>query len=168
MIMKKYIVGSSLLGLSDKRDLDYLVIGTKPSDYINNGEDIRFREEKELLGCLMFENNSFGWIYNYQLDKQINNEFASYYSYNLLDYRIQLIDRLKEVVSKKIFNFNKRATTNNGHCSKIIYHIAYNLFILENNSPIITDEQKVIIQKIHDRLMPIEYLDELECRINEL
>ena len=83
--MNKYLVGSNLLALSKQKDLDYLVIGTKPSDFINNGEDIRFREEKELLGCLKFENNSFGWIYNYQLDKQINKEFASYYSYNLLD-----------------------------------------------------------------------------------
>ena len=67
-----------------------------------------------------------------------------------------------------MFNFNKRITTNNGHCSKIIYHIAYNLFILENNSPIITDTQKAIIQRIHDRLMPVEYIDELEKRINNM
>ena len=163
--MEKYLVGSSLLGLSKARDLDYLIIGTKPSDYTYNEEDIRFREKNELLGCMKFENNSFGWIYNYQLDRQINNAFALYYSYNLLDYRAQLINRLKKVVNKKLFNFNKIITQGNKCCCKIIYHIAYNLFILENNSPIITEEQKVIIQKIHDLKMPIEYLDELEKRI---
>ena len=36
-----------------------------------------------------------------------------------------------------------------------------NIFILKNNSPIITVEQKAVIQKIHDCQMPIDYLDEL-------
>lgn len=31
-----------------------------------------------------------------------------------------------------------------------------------------TQEQKEIIQKIHDYQMPIEYLDELERMLNEL
>lgn len=166
--MKKYLVGSNLLGLSKTRDVDYLIIGTKPSDYIYNEEDIRFREENELLGCMKFENNSFGWIYNYQLDRQINSDFALYYSYNLLDYRTQLINKLKKVVNKKLFNFNKIITQGNNCCCKVIYHIAYNLFILENNSPIITEEQKAIIQDIHDIKMPIEYLDELATRILSL
>ena len=58
--MKKYLVGSRLLGLSKERDVDYLIIGTKPNDYMYNEEDIRFREENELLGCMKFENNRFG------------------------------------------------------------------------------------------------------------
>jgi hypothetical protein len=54
------------------------------------------------------------------------------------------------------------------NCSKLIYHFAYNLFILQNNSVYLTPEQKEIIQKIHDCQMPIEYLDELERMLNEL
>lgn len=44
---------------------------------------------------------------------------------------------------------------------KNIYHIAYNLFILLNNSVTLTEEQMNIVQKIHDCEMPIQYLQEL-------
>lgn len=168
--MDKYLVGSYLLGLSNQKDNDYLVIGEKPKDIslFNADEDIRFRKEEELKGCLRFENNSFGWIYNYQLDQVINPSFATYYSYNILDYKDKLKERLKNVVKNKSYNFNKILTQGDGCCSKIIYHIAYNTFILENNNPIITAEQKAIIQDIHDLKKPIAYLDELAAKINAL
>lgn len=133
-----------------------------------NGVDYRYRTLENVKKTLEFKGNDGRKLFNYQLDKSINKEFGEFLPYTLLDYRNELVTYLKDIVKYKRFNFDKRVTSNKGHCTKIIYHIAYNLFILENNSPIITDEQKEIIQKIHDRLMPIEYLDELEKRILRL
>ena len=169
MNKKIFLIGSKLLNLSNCKDIDYLVLdNNKNNIYNQNNIDYRYRTITNIKETLKFKNDDGRKLFNYQLDKTINKEFGEFISYNILDYRNELTRFLKEIVSYKMFNFNKRVTTNNGHCSKMIYHIAYNLFILENNSPIITDEQKAIIQKIHDRLMPIEYLDKLEKRILRL
>lgn len=168
--MDKYLVGSYLLGLSNQRDTDYVVIGEKPKDIslLNADEDLKFIKEDVLKSILRFENNKFQWIYNYQYDQTINPSFATYYSYNILDYKDKLKERLKNVVKNKSYNFNKIITQGDRCCSKIIYHIAYNTFIIENNNPIITSEQKAIIQDIHDLKKPIAYLDELAAKINAL
>ena len=146
--MEKFLVGSSLLGLTNIKDTDYLIVSENESGTNGqNGIDYRYRTMTNIKETLKFKNNDGRKLFNYQLDKAINKEFGKFIPYNILDYRNELTTFLKEVVSKKLFNFNRRITINKGHCSKMIYHIAYNLFILENNSPIITDEQKEIIQK---------------------
>lgn len=166
---KCFLIGSKILNLSNCKDIDYLILDdNKNNIYNQNNADYRYKTITNIKETLEFKNDDGRKLFNYQLDRTINKEFGEFIPYNILDYRNELIKFLKEIASNKMFNFNKRVTTNNGHCSKIIYHIAYNLFILENNSPIITDKQKAIIQKIHDRLMPIEYIDELEKRINNL
>ena len=65
-------------------------------------------------------------------------------------------------------NFNPIIIVNKNCCSKLVYHIAYNLFIVQNNSPIITEEQKAIVQKLHDGEMPISYIDKLRAMIKAL
>lgn len=167
--MNKFLVGSSLLGLANIKDTDYMVFDEeKRSAVFKDSIDYGYRTLENIKETLAFKGNDNWKLFNYQLDKSINKEFGEFLPYNLLDYKNELVTYLKDIVKYRRFNFDKRVTSNKGHCTKIIYHIAYNLFILENNSPIITDEQKEIIQKIHDKLMPIEYLDELEYRINNL
>ena len=167
--MKEFLIGSSLLGLTKIKDIDYLIISEDESGTgVKDGVDFRYRTLDNLKETLAFKNEDNRKLFNYQLDQAINKEFGEFMPYHLLDYRKELILFLKEIASNKKFNFNKRITTNNGHCTKYIYHIAYNLFIVENNSPIITTEQKEIVQKIHDLKMPIDYLDELDRKINEL
>lgn len=166
--MDKFLIGSSLLGLSAIRDVDFLYIGEDKEFRVEDGNDNKHRTKEEQLELLQFQNDNLNKIFNYQLDQAINKDFGKFIPYNILDYKNELIVLLKEVVSKGLYNFSKRFTIKNKCCTKLIYHVAYNLFILENNSPIITDSQKEIIQKIHDGNMPIEYLDELETRIMAL
>lgn len=148
---KIFLIGSKLLNLSNCKDIDYLVLDNNENNIYNQSNvDYRYRTITNIKETLKFKNDDDRKLFNYQLDKTINKEFGEFIPYNILDYRNELTRFLKEIVSYKMFNFNKRVTTNSGHCSKIIYHIAYNLFILENNSPIITAEQKAIIQDIHD------------------
>ena len=167
--MNKFLVGSCLLGLANVKDTDYMVIeDERKFAEFKDGIDYRYRTLENVKETLAFKGNDDRKLFNYQLDKTINKEFGEILPYNLLDYKSELISYLKDIVKYKRFNFDKRVTSNNGHCTKIIYHIAYNLFIVENNSPIITAKQKAIIQKIHDRLMPIDYLDTLKEKIDKL
>ena len=89
-------------------------------------------------------------------------------SYRILDRRSDYVSLLNWIVDNKACNFIKLKNMNHGHCSKLIYHIAYLTFILENNSTSLTAEQKETVQQIHDRAMPMEYLDELAEKIRNL
>lgn len=172
---KKYIVGSKLLNLNNIKDIDYLEFD-KNVEYeraYQYGIDTVKVSKKELKKVLKFKVDlqKYYWrlIFNYQLDKRIiEKDFPI--KYNLLKYKKQLIELLNFIVDKKLMNFNARVTIDEKHCSKVVYHVAYNLFILKNNEVKLTDEQLEIIQKIHDGKMPIEYLDELKkllIKINE-
>lgn len=163
--MKKYKIGSRILHLDNCKDIDYIVLSDEFPDYTRkkiDGEDILYLHQDTLSSRLTFKKyDLYNTLFNYQYDRDIiGQEFPI--EYHILDYRQELIKYLKDVVKRKLFNFNKQITLNKLYCSKRIYHIAYNIFILQNNSPIITEEQKAIVQQIHDGLMPIEYLDVLE------
>ena len=124
--------------------------------------------KKDLLKRMDFNTtNLFHMLVNYQLDsKIIKQDFP--FKYSILEHKKKLTQFLNDIVTYKLMNFNKLVTNKNGCCTKIVYHIAYNTFILLNNSTNITNEQKQIIQKIHDGEMSIEYLSELEILINTL
>ena len=161
----KYLIGSKLIGLANNKDTDYLVLieGNTRRIY-KDGQDTLYISKAAILERMHFKldfrQNARNLLFNYQLDKDIIGQNFPI-DYHLLEYKKKLIELLKLIVREELLNFNNRVSTNNGHCSKIIYHIAYNVFILQNNSSIITAEQREIIQKIHDRQMPIKYLDYL-------
>lgn len=171
--MNKYIIGSTLLGLSNNRDNDYLYLVDSEEEYntvrFENGEDKHIRTTAEIIKCMNFETDVNIWrkLINYQLDKEIIGQNFPI-EYHILNHKEEAKNLLKSIVKNKDMNFNKNITSGNNCCTKDIYHIAYNLFILQNNSPIITDDQKAIIQQIHDIQMPISYLDELATAINLL
>lgn len=157
----KYQIGSKILGLNNARDNDYLAV-VEDTNYYNRIVTSEY-ELKEISQDLLLKNLNFETrfaIYNYQYDKQIiGNEFPI--EYHLMEHRKQLIEFISNVINNKEMNFNKRITVNNGCCSKLIYHVAWNIFALINNNVILTEEQKEIVQKIHDEEMPIKYLDTL-------
>lgn len=162
----RYLVGSNLLGLTNNKDIDYLEF-CEECDYKftkENGNDVIYVSYEELLQRLKFKKDFKQYakylIINYQFDKDIiGQDFPI--NYHILDYKENLLNLLIQIIDNKWLNVNKRISVNKGHCSKLIYHIAYNVFILKNNSPIITPEQKEIIQRLHDRETPISFIDEL-------
>lgn len=172
--MKKYRVGSSILHLTNCKDVDYVILSDEYGKYkrIYNKEtkeDLIYIEESYLQSILSFkEYNKMLLIYNYQYDRElIGNDFPI--EYHLLDYKEELKKYIFVVVDYQLFNFNKMITYGeNKCCSPLIYHIAYNVFILKNNSPILTSEQLSIVQKLHDGVMPIEYIDTLTNIVYEL
>lgn len=169
--MNKYKVGSNLLHLENCKDIDYIVLTNEYGNYARryvDGEDLIYMAQEFLNSLLTYQRkNKRLLIHNYQYDKDIIGQNFPI-EYHLLDYRKELINYLKDIVKNKMFNFNKRIRVNKLYCSKCIYHIAYNIFILQNNSPIITEKQKAIVQKIHDGLMPIGYLDVLEHMLYDI
>ncbi len=156
-----YQIGSKALGLNNTRDNDYIVIVDKNNYYsriLTSEYELKLISKDFLLKNLNFETRYA--IYNYQYDKQIiGNEFPI--DYHLMNHKEQLIDFISNTIKSKEMNFNKRITVNNGCCSKLVYHVAWNIFALINNSVILTEEQKDIVQKIHDEEMPIKYIDTL-------
>ncbi len=170
--MAKYLIGSKLLGLDNNKDSDYLVISSE-YEYkrvASNGEDILYRSAANIQKFMTFnvdiKANARLLILNYQLDQSIiGQQFPI--TYNLIGYKDKVKELLKIIVENKLLNFNKRITVN-GCCSKLLYHVAYNVFILQNGTTTLTEEQKAIIQDIHDYKKPISYLDELEEMILKL
>ena len=172
--MKKYLIGSKLLRIENAKDVDLLVLKDIQSEEIIDQDwnslgkqDISYCSCSELNNRLSFNRYSIKTLSNYQFDSQIiQQDFPIKYS--ILSHRDDLIAFLKTVSKKKLFNFDLSISIDGRYCSKIVYHIAYNIFILQNNSPIITNEQKEIIQKIHDIQMPIEYIAVLQNFIDKL
>ncbi len=167
----RYLVGSKRLNLDNPHDEDYLVItkrgykrtSTDGIDEIQMSKSIYNQMTKFSMKNEKYE---YLQLFAYQLDnKIIGDDFP--YKYSVLKYKKKLLAYLNKIVDEKQFNFNKRISQNENCCSKIIYHIAYNVFILENDSVDLTEEQKVIVQKLHDGKMPIEYIDTLKQKIKE-
>lgn len=171
--MQKYKVGSDIIHLKNCKDIDYVILDDTCGTYkmVHNkdtGEDLFYTTKEYLMKRLTFSKNKNQLLmYNYQYDRAlIGDEFPI--EYHILDYKNELIEFLMFVVERKLFNFNKIIYCEDRKCSKLIYHIAYNVFILQNNSPILTEEQLKIVQQIHDYQMPIDYIDTLTSMIYEL
>ena len=171
--MIKYRVGSKAVGLVNAKDDDYVALTDDGfSGIINKPRaDLFIRDKTELTKTLHFEQEDLSkramYLYNYQYDEHfIGKDFPI--KYNVLDYKKQYIEFLREVVDREECNLVSGVTFGSGKCSKKIYHIQYILFILRNNSPVLTAEQMAVVQKIHDGNMPIEYVDILKRKILEL
>ena len=171
--MKKYKVGSGILHLENCKDTDYVILSNEYGNYKmvydkETKEDLIYITPEYLMKRLTFTiTKNKLLIYNYQYDRElIGNEFPI--EYHILDYKDKLIEFLMFVVERKLFNLNRLIVCDERYCSRVIYHIAYNVFILQNNSPILTEEQLKIVQQIHDYQMPIDYVDTLTSMIYEL
>lgn len=172
--MVKYLIGSKLLNLNRAKSANYLVLSTEQDHTYDciGGCLVCLRSHNDIEKFTKFNvefnrQNIEKLIFNYQLDSSIIGQNFPI-EYHLLDYKNKVIEMLKTIVDNRYLNFNKKVKIKGEYCSKKIYHVAYNTFIIQNNSPIITDEQRAIIQKIHDIQMPIEYLDELAQIIKSL
>lgn len=175
LLDKKFLVGSKLLGLTNNKDIDYVVFDKKnESVFARCKEDYHLWTEEDLLDKynFLFSANSTNkdlrmWLILYQFDYRIIKQNFPIHL-DILKKRREVKNFLRFLVDNRLCNFNKYIKIERKYCSKTIYHFAYNLFILQNNSVYLTPEQKEVIQKIHDCQMPIEYLDELERMLNEL
>lgn len=166
----RYRVGSTLLGLSNNHDVDFIVLcdgnETTYERKREGSDDVLYRSVQNIKKYMNFEypitrQNARIYVVNYQLDANIISQNFPV-EYHILDRRIDYIHLLLDIVNNKLLNFKRIPCLNNGCMSKILYHVAYTTFIMQNNSTTLTAEQKEIVQKIHDRQMPQDYLDELE------
>lgn len=162
--MLKIPIGSSVTKLKNCKDIDYLVVDAIDKLEYEEGADYIYMSSSRLKSLLSFEIDSYLLLFNYEYDNYFNNIL----DYNLLDYRDKLIEVLKNYVLFHDCTKCCYVKDNKKFLIKIYYHIAYNLFILENNSVKLTDEQLEIVQKIHDKEMPVEYGEELKQRILNL
>ena len=175
--MKKYLIGSSLLGLSNNKDEDYVIIDNSIDNKYGSiheykdGVDYFYKTAQRLDDIFNFrvdyKKDLYPFVVAYQYDKDIiKQDFPL--EYHILDNREKWKEFLIYIAVGEKMNFTKKVKFTNGCISKLIYHIAYLTYILKNNSTTLTTEQKQKIQKIHDKQMPLEFLDELKADIMNL
>ena len=110
MLKKRYLIGSALLGLSNKHDTDYMIISEKHQYkrvwIEEEEEDVLCRSEEHIRKGMSFDldyKNYLTLVANYQLDKEIiQQDFPIEYS--ILDYKDKLIDFLKYLDSNNLLN----------------------------------------------------------------
>lgn len=166
--MENIQVGSTILGLERCRDTDILVIDDghkyswfdKPSNY-----NYHPRSYERIKSEMAFESAKY-WdqFYAYMLDSEIN---PNNLDYNVFDHKDKILSCVKNFNFDRLYMVPDKYRLNDA-LEKKVYHVAYNTFLLINDSKILTPEQKIIIQKIHDREMPLEYGRELEGLIKNL
>lgn|SRR5574344_1561630 len=166
--MEKYQIGSYMLGLSNNHDYDYLIIGDKFKRYRDDSGDCLVLTPQQLENDLYFKSTTMMFcIFNYQLDCHINPAFT-YCKYNILDYQDELKKVVSDIINEHQLGFSKDIGNANCCIRKNVYHIAYNIYILKNKSTTLTSTQKKNIQKIHDGIMPLSFIDELVEEFNNL
>lgn len=102
--MQKYILGSTLLGLNNCRDIDYLILVDMENYYkrVREGDfDVVYRSIDNTIKYLNFEIDVFEdkgvVLYNYQLDSNIiKQDFPI--SYSILDYKKELLQAIGKVM----------------------------------------------------------------------
>lgn len=175
--MEKYLVGSQALNLNRAKDADYVIlVDGNGRDYcvhtFEDGEDRFYLTKANLDSYMNFEREFCGrtilrYAINYQYDKRIiSADFP--HKYDILSRRENYVEMLKWIVDNKALNFDKSLKINDWKCSAVIYHVAYLTFILENNEVSLSAEQIAQVQKIHDKQMPVSFLDELAEKIKNL
>lgn len=167
-----YLIGSKLLNIKNTKDIDYIEIIDGENIYRKenkDGVDIFYSTLDLINKHLNFESedsyNLAFQMFNYQYDTNLRAYFGYNdlpFKYNILDYKKELEAFLQHIKDNKLFNYNTEIVGKNNHISKQIFHIAYNKFILENNSTILTPKQQEIIQRIHDKDMTWdEYIEKV-------
>lgn len=167
---KKYLVGSKLLGLSNTKDTDYVVLVKENGVYkrvIEDGADVLYISEEYVKQIMSFTFKSYTYSINaFNYDANIiGQDFPI--EYHILDYKKELKALLQYIAKNNLLNFSNKITIN-GYMSPNLYRVYYNYCILENNSVLLTAIQKETVQKIHDNEMPISFLDELKEKILKL
>lgn len=179
---KEYLVGSSLLNLNNGIDADYFVFDESKDGFQlrtdkENHIDYFYASSTVLNRYFNFEEDYktsinavrvYSILYQYDIDI-IKQDFPI--TFHVLNHREEYIEFLKYLATNNASIFNiviKNRQTGLSYCHKNTYHIAYLTYIFKNNSLTLTAEQKQKIQTIHDRQMPLSYLDELKAEIMAL
>ncbi|MCM1042778.1 MAG: hypothetical protein NC350_01015 [Corallococcus sp.] len=178
--MNKFITGSCLLGLSNAQDADYVILCDGDSkDYFvhkyENGADCFYKTKANLDSYMNFERpfthrNAEHYVTTYQYDCNLVSQGFPY-RYSVLEKRAQYVRLLRWIVQNKALNFDEQVLANiddGTTLTKGLYHVAYLTFILANNSVTLTAEQKDAVQRIHDKQMPVSYLQLLRSQIDAL
>lgn len=154
-----YIIGSTLLGLSNTHDIDYIcsdakekIVNQPNTIYHGCRADSLSIVENRIQKFINYETTTTGiYQFDYRIIKQ---DFPIHF--DILNYKNQIICMLKRVIK----NLPPK--------SKQWYHVLYLYYILENNSVTLTSEQFENVQKAHDRVIDNEIISDIKIKIKKL
>lgn len=172
MSFKKYLVGSALLNLKNINDLDYISLENnnekENNNLLKNNEKIDiFYVDSKRIASLTYDidyfENSKTLFENFQYDNSIRSNLGHEkipIEFRILENREKVIELLNFTKENMLQNYTPLISYPGGFMTKSTLNVVYTKFIIENNSIILTEEQKDVIQRIHDRSMPwTEYLE---------
>lgn len=171
---KLFLVGSRLLRMDNCGDTDYCYFSKirLPKEYKvhkipmvaklmqNFPKYLKYRNAKGSTSTMSVSN------YYYQYSKCFHPEEDWPITWDIRDYKEDWIKMLKNHINSEeaITQYIKGKT----FIDKKFYNIAYQYFMIRDNTVYLEGESKQIVQKIHDRQMPISYFYEMRELINAL
>lgn len=170
--MDEYIVGGVELGFTNNKDLDILRVIDSNEVKIIRGHD----DKKDIFTwttALYNKVTTFSlstddelqlykylYLVLYQIDyRLIDKKFP--YKFDILEHKDKILCLIGEAFNSGAEGATKKLTTEDKCCLKSLYHIAWNLFSIEEGTTDLNQEHRKICEKIHDQKMPISYVDDL-------
>ena len=178
---KPILIGSSMLGLANAHDRDWLILDDEvPLDRRNpnlhkhvGSDDFTHVNPIMLRKALDFELPMLQYglfmLFDYQKDRKlIGSDFP--YDYDWLSHRAQIIELVQTNLDNNTEGCGLFVCRTNGVVcmEKNTYHVAWNIFALMDGDVRISPEHLAIVQKIHDREMPQTYIEELRKMAKDL
>lgn len=168
-MITKYLIGSQFLKLQNCKDTDYLLTGEQlstvslqknesylPIDFFQWYVDFLKGDEEKTT-------DSFVFFTLYQFSQGWRPDFPV--KFEMLDFKKKWIKLLQHFVNSE--EATKRMLTG-GKATKVFYHIAYQYYILKENTYQISEEGLSLVQHIHDFGMEEKDFFELKNMVNSL
>jgi len=175
-----YQVGSTKLNLKNTHDIDYVGIVDSEEDFYSkhvkyDNKDIIYRSIGNITKYLNFKErvtsqSCEAYLCNIGFDENIVDKSFPI-KWSILDHREDYIKLLNEMVDRKLWWFHKifeNIDNKDYTLPKDLYRLEYLIYILENNTTELTKEELYILQKLHDKQMPVDFIEEIIARIKKL
>ncbi len=174
----QYLVGSKKLGLQNARDMDILLIFedeqiTKENAHqiLKTSFDIDYRiwkkdDFEKFLTLDFLGNNPYNFLWLYQCDTDIIKQDFKY-DFHILSIKDKMLPLLKSFLQEVLYSLRHPEWPKDFNI-KWVYHLAYNIFIFQNRTPHLTNEQIKKVQKLHDKNITINDIKELEYILHSL
>jgi len=154
---KRIIIGSRAVGMNNENsDYEYVQFSDSVDTFkiIRSGQDSIYLWNPQYLNqVLNYKENPKFQLTTYLFDKDLNSE-AMELGFDIMEHLDDMRDRIKRFCILHEEQLGKVQ-------SKLWYHVAYQYFILKNNSKQLSEEQLDLVKSIHDHKPMTEFLKEM-------
>lgn len=171
--MLSYVVGSSLLNLKNCHDVDRIYFADSPVPTLPTQTGDYFCKNLDFIKLILAKSDhpeKFAKDFNrpvcghfFQYSRGFHPEPEYPIEWDIMEHKQGWKQILKNHITHE--EAEEYYILENGICRKTLYNIAYQYYMLLDDTIWVTGEHLDIVQKIHDRQMPAEYFYELREQI---